>query len=242
MSYNLLDTLRYLNEENINDNPELRDRFFDSLIDLGSYRLDNGKAEESVKRWMNHYDELIFGENNRLLACDVVNYLCRELLYFNKDYLTITDTSIKFNVDELWFEVLGQYKCIIIGLKRLVKSHPCVFFEIKKTLLEIFFLKTYYTILKDKVNELNELNRLIMLYAEHLKVLEPFGEIPVILDNDNFGEFSINIVVNANNMRIIGSSDADMYNKAPINVLQNYINERFPVLNRCNSKCLYKKR
>ena len=155
----LLDTLRYLNGENINESKELKDNFFDLLIQNQENLPPHIKG--LAQAWVNGYKKQYEGlAGNWLLNNLYVFQIARQL----------SDTMIKDEIDSLYLdERTAQhtltYLASIQGQKELVEEEPQTFDTFKHYfLLGLITRYANYGLLKSENK--NRFEKLVNIYVE----------------------------------------------------------------------------
>lgn len=186
-----LDILRVLNENNINDNPSLRDLFFNSLIECEFVHpflkgeIDNLK-EEIHSSYKNIY------RDQKMVSCELSLKLCDDLVCCMVYEVPRLKSKEEFweCLTENYIEIRNVAKriCVIQYLYNIIKTNPCSFYGLKSALLKGLIINCCKDL--SSFEKKQELNKLIIMYAEHVKDLEYYDEIPMIIDDEFFGNIS----------------------------------------------------
>ena len=155
----LLDTLRYLNSKNINESKELKDNFFDSLIQ--NYENLPHHIKELSKAWIEGFKKQYSGlARNWLLSNTYVFQIAYQL----------RDTMIEDQIDCLYLDERKAhytltYLASIEGEKELVEKHPLGFESFKQYfLLGLITRYANYAINRNEHTE--RFNKLVNIYVE----------------------------------------------------------------------------
>ena len=155
----LLDTLRYLNSKNINESKELKDNFFDSLIQ--NYENLPHHIKELSKAWIEGFKKQYSGlARNWLLSNTYVFQIAYQL----------TDMMIKDEYDCLYLDERNAhytltYLASIQGEKELVEEEPLVFESFKQYfLLGLITRYARYALTRNEYK--NRFEKLVNIYVE----------------------------------------------------------------------------
>ncbi len=154
-----LDTLRYLNSKNINESKELKDNFFDSLIQ--NYENLPHHIKELSKAWIEGFKKQYSGlARNWLLSNTYVFQIAYQL----------TDMMIKDEYDCLYLDERNAhhtltYLASIQGEKELVEEEPLVFESFKQYfLLGLITRYARYALTRNEYK--NRFEKLVNIYVE----------------------------------------------------------------------------
>lgn len=172
-----LEVLRHLNKDNINNDSELRDRFFDSLMVLDT------NCPEYLENLSDSYSQHI----ERDWQDSPVKGFVLSQNYSNEIYNQLTDHLVEDRIDSLYVDrhnapYLVTYVGAMKGVKKLVSEEPNHFAFFKQQLL--LGLITRYANDYQGIAYPERLSQLVGIYAEHKEGLEPIGEIPRIIDEE----------------------------------------------------------
>ena len=170
-----LDTLRNLNKININQNPEARDNLFDSLIVCA----DN--APSYLSGLSDGYSEAFEKEYEGNIAKEFL----LSSLYGNEIRRQLSDNLICDRESHLFIEARSSAHAVtycgsIKGMKKLVERSPEHFGFFKESLLRGLIIRYCNDFASGRNGE--RLNKLLAIYAEHLRNLEPTEDIPLVID------------------------------------------------------------
>lgn len=181
MSFNenkdFLDNLRVLNKININQSPEIRDNFFQSLMVCA----DN--APSYLAGLSDGYSEAFEKEYDGKVAKDFL----LSSLYGNEVRRQLTDHLIQDRESCLYIEARSSAHAVtycgsVKGMEKLVKKTPDHFGFFKESLLRGLIIRYCNDFASGR--NVERLNKLLVVYAEHLRNLEPTEEIPMVIDEE----------------------------------------------------------
>ena len=169
-----LDVLRFLNNKNVNQNPELRDNFFKSIMVCEEH------VPEYLEDFSNQYAKSVekeFEERTVSLA----------VLYGDQIRRNLTDNLIEDRGDCLYIDgrkapSIIAYFGSVVGMKKLVEQQDNLFGILKTDLLSGLIKRYCNDFVSGKNAE--RLNKLLVIYAEQIKNLEPTADIPIIIDEE----------------------------------------------------------
>lgn len=172
-----LDNLRKFNKRNINQNPEARENFFKSLMvcadNAPSYlaNLSDGYSEAFEKEY----------EGN------IAKEFLLSSLYGNEVRRQLTDHLIQDRENCLFIEGRSSAYAVtycgsVKGMRKLVEKAPDHFGFFKESLLRGLIVRYCNDFASGRNAE--RLNKLLAIYAEHLRNLEPTEEIPMVIDEE----------------------------------------------------------
>ena len=172
-----LDILRFLNRDNINDNPDVRDSFFKSLMiyydDVPEYldSLSDAYYVEFDKRYVNNLARYYL----------ISSVLCKSIEAQLSDHL-IEDKGNGLYISGESAANVVMYVGSIKGIKRLIEKDSVHFDFFKQKLLMGLIIRYAKDYVSGREKDITRLNKLVSIYVEHLKEIEVDEDI--ILDDD----------------------------------------------------------
>lgn len=173
-----LDVLRVLNKDNVNDLDEVRDKFFDSLMvcdeDCPLYLedLSNSYSSEFAKQFEGNLAKDFLLSN--VFGTQIKNQLTDNVIEDRGSCLYIDDKSAASAV---------TYVGSIKGMKKLVSESSVHFDFFKQQLLMGLIIRYSNNVASGREKDESRLNKLIQIYAEHIRGMNVDGDIPMILDD-----------------------------------------------------------
>lgn len=172
-----LDNLRILNKKNINQNTKLRDILFESLMVCA----DN--APSYLATLSDEYSRAFEKEYEGKVAKDFL----LSSLYGNEVRRQLTDHLIQDRENCLFIEGRSSAYAVtycgsVKGMRKLVEKAPDHFGFFKESLLRGLIVRYCNDFASGRNAE--RLNKLLAIYAEHLRNLEPTEEIPMVIDEE----------------------------------------------------------
>ena len=178
----LLETLRYLNKENINNNPKLRDEFFKSLI----------VCDDNAPDYLHILSDIYYEEfRKQFKESELLNYhlsdiFCKEIkkqLTDNTMNVEKNEISIKAKNSAYAVTYVGSVK----GMKKIIEQEPQHFDFFKENLLMGLITRYCNEIIKSVKNK-EKLNEVVSIYAEHTRHLSSSKNIDMIIDQEFIDE------------------------------------------------------
>lgn len=172
-----LDILRFLNRDNINDNPDVRDSFFKSLMiyydDVPDYldSLSDAYYVEFDKKYVNNLARYYLIAS--VLSKSIESQLSNHLIEDRGNGLYISGENAANVV---------MYVGSIKGIKRLIEKDSVHFDFFKQKLLMGLIIRYAKDYVSGREKDITRLNKLVSLYVEHVKELEIDED--MILDDD----------------------------------------------------------
>lgn len=210
-----LDILRFLNKENINQSPELRDSFFQSLMVF----------DDDVPEYLGSLSDSYFREFEKEYMGNIAKNFMLSNLFGNEIKNQLTDHLIQDDVNYLYID--GRYAAYVLtyvgsikGMRSLVETSSDHFDFFKESFLRGLMTRYCNDFASGRNKNLARLNKLVEIYAEHIRHLEPSEKIPKIIDD----EFLYELMDCRNNG---GVNSRDSYR-----AVHNLINRKFPINTR----------
>lgn len=172
-----LDILRFLNRDNINDNPDVRDSFFKSLMiyydDVPDYldSLSDAYYVEFDKKYVNNLARYYLIAS--VLSKSIESQLSDHLIEDRGNGLYISGKNAANVV---------MYVGSIKGIKKLIEKDSVHFDFFKQKLLMGLIIRYAKDYVSGREKDITRLNKLVSLYVEHVKELEIDEN--MILDDD----------------------------------------------------------
>lgn len=172
-----LDILRFLNRDNINDNPDVRDNFFKSLMiyydDVPDYldSLSDAYYVEFDKKYVNNLARYYLIAS--VLSKSIESQLSDHLIEDRGNGLYISGKNAANVV---------MYVGSIKGIKKLIEKDSVHFDFFKQKLLMGLIIRYAKDYVSGREKDITRLNKLVSLYVEHVKELEIDED--MILDDD----------------------------------------------------------
>lgn len=172
-----LDILRFLNRDNINDNPDVRDSFFKSLMiyydDVPDYldSLSDAYYVEFDKKYVNNLARYYLIAS--VLSKSIESQLSNHLIEDRGNGLYISGKNAANVV---------MYVGSIKGIKKLIEKDSVHFDFFKQKLLMGLIIRYAKDYVSGREKDITRLNKLVSLYVEHVKELEIDEN--MILDDD----------------------------------------------------------
>lgn len=172
-----LDILRFLNRDNINDNPDVRDSFFKSLMiyydDVPDYldSLSDAYYVEFDKKYVNNLARYYLIAS--VLSKSIESQLSNHLIEDRGNGLYISGKNAANVV---------MYVGSIKGIKKLIEKDSVHFDFFKQKLLMGLIIRYAKDYVSGREKDITRLNKLVSLYVEHVKELEIDED--MILDDD----------------------------------------------------------
>lgn len=172
-----LDILRFLNRDNINDNPDVRDSFFKSLMiyydDVPDYldSLSDAYYVEFDKKYVNNLARYYLIAS--VLSKSIESQLSDHLIEDRGNGLYISGKNAANVV---------MYVGSIKGIKKLIEKDSVHFDFFKQKLLMGLIIRYAKDYVSGREKDITRLNKLVSLYVEHVKELEIDED--MILDDD----------------------------------------------------------
>lgn len=172
-----LDILRFLNRDNINDNPDVRDSFFKSLMiyydDVPDYldSLSDAYYVEFDKKYVNNLTRYYLIAS--VLSKSIESQLSNHLIEDRGSGLYISGENAANVV---------MYVGSIKGIKKLIEKDSVHFDFFKQKLLMGLIIRYAKDYVSGREKDITRLNKLVSLYVEHVKELEIDED--MILDDD----------------------------------------------------------
>lgn len=179
----LLEILRYLNKDNINNEPKLRDELFKKLM----------ICDENVSDYVPTLSDAYYEEFRKQYEGNVaINYLLSEIFCKEIERQLTYDTM---EVDRNYIKIPAQSSAYVVtyvgsvkGMKKIIEQAPQHFDFFKERIL--MGLITRYC--KEDVDLLTHvsgrLSKVVGIYAEHIRHLDIFKPIPTIIDQEFIDE------------------------------------------------------
>lgn len=178
----LLDTLRYLNSKNINESKELKNDFFDSLIQ--NHENLPTHIKELAAAWRKEFGKQYDGEaKNWLLS----NLYASQIAYQLKDIM-IEDKISYLYLDEKEGHYTLTYLASIEGEKEIVEELPQSF-ELFKQYFLLGLITRYAHYALNRNEHLDRFNKLVNIYVEQQLQRQFNIETPKELDSYIDDEF-----------------------------------------------------
>lgn len=174
MRKDFLDVLRLLNKDNINSFPQ-KDEFFNSLM----------TNDTNVPEYFDKLsDEYYLGFEKQYSNSPVKNFMLSNL-FGNEIKRQLTDNLIEDRETCLYVDSRSAahaltYVGSVKGMKALIETSSDHFNFFKESILRGLITRYCNDIVRSKNSE--RLNKLIVIYAEHIRHIEPSNEIPIIID------------------------------------------------------------
>lgn len=213
-----LDILRFLNKENINQYPKLRDSFFKSLM----------VCANDAPEYLGSLSDAYFSEFEKEYMGNIAKNFMLSNLFGNEIKNQLTDHLIQDKVNYLYIDGRNAahvltYVGSIKGMRSLIETSSAHFDFFKESLLRGLMTRYCEDFASGRDKNPLRLSKLIGIYAEHIRHLEPSEEIPMIIDD----EFLYELMDCRNNG---GVNSKDSYR-----AVHNLINRKFPINTRENS-------
>ena len=211
-----LDTLRYLNKNNINENQELRDSLFNSLMicDDNTPSYLKGLSDAYYKEFEAEYKDNIAKDFilSSIFSDEIKRQLTDHLIQDNEDCLLISGRGAAHAL---------TYVGAVKGAHSLVKKSPEHFAHVKLSLLCGLIIRYCKDLGCGRNNVLPKLNKLIVIYAEHIRGIEPTEDIPMIIDEGFLNEIKEN-QYNVNSKNALDAVNHLVWRKYPIERKDKY--------------------
>lgn len=174
-----LDILRFLNKENVNQYPELRDNFFKSLIVFSN----------NVPEYLENLSDSYFRGFEKEYMTSIVKDFMLSNLFGNEIKNQLTDHLIQDRVNCLYIDgrsaaYVLTYVGSIKGMRNLIEISPDHFDFFKECLLRGLINRYCKDFARGIDKNTVRLNKLIAIYTEHIRHLEQSEEIPMIVDDE----------------------------------------------------------
>jgi len=207
-----LDILRFLNKENINQFPELRDSFFQSLM----------VCANDTPEYLEDLSDTYFKEFEKQYSESVAKNFLLSSLFGNEIANQLTDNFIKDKGNCLYVDgrdaaYVLTYVGSIKGMRSLVETSPEHFAFFKESLLRGLMTRYCKNLSGNNDKNLVRLNKLVVIYAEHIRHLESLEAVPMIIDD----EFLNELMGYRNNGAITSERSSQ--------AVHNLINRKFPI-------------
>ena len=173
-----LDILRFLNKDNINDS-SIRDEFFKSLMVISD------DAPKYLSILSSAYSD---GFEKQYEGINIKNYLLSNV-FCNEISNQLKDSLIEDKISHLYINKRSSAHAVtyvgsIKGMKKLIESSS-EHFDYFKTSLLIGLITRYCRDLSDRKNiNIERLNKLLVIYIEHIKKLDESKDIPMVIDDE----------------------------------------------------------
>lgn len=204
-----LDELRQLNKDNINEDKERRDTFFDKLMvtsnDAPFYleHLSSTFAAEFDKQY----------EGNIAKDYILLDIFCEQIANQLQDNL-IKDKISHLHIDKKSAAYAVSYVGSIKGMKILVDKHGAHFDFMKKSILSGLIIRYSNELQNKNIRNIERLNKLVAIYIEHTMNKELSKNITRVIDE----EF-INEIISSKNDNALYTSMSYISTKAINNLI-----------------------
>lgn len=210
-----LDILRFLNSENINQDPDLRKRFFGSLMKCDEntseliVSLSHSYCTSFEKKFEDQYTpDISASALANFFLGKIRSYLPSQFIEDRTNCLFVVKGDL---TNSIYY--LGSIK----GMKRLIEKIPSYFDTLKKALIESLMIKYCAHFIEQPSETPVRLIKLIGIYYEFIRNLEPSEQIPTILDEEFLKELSL------------CTRKGKLDSRKCLNSIENLINRKFPI-------------
>lgn len=178
----LLETLRYLNKENINNDPKQRDEFFKRLM----------ICSENAPDYLHVLSDAYHREfRKQYKDSPIINYLLSDI-FCNEIKRQLTDSMMDVNKNEISIKAQNSayavtYVGSVKGMKKIIEQAPQHFDFFKENLLMGLITRYCNETIRSGKNK-EKLNEVVSIYAEHIRHLVPSNNIDMIIDQEFIDE------------------------------------------------------
>lgn len=203
-----LEILRYLNKDNINNEPKLRDEFFERLM------VCDENVSDYVSVLSDAYHE---GFRKQYIDSIAINYLLSEI-FCNEIERQLSDNMMEVDKNSIRIPAKSSayavtYVGSVKGMKKIIELAPQHFDFFKQTLLMGLITRYCKDITRSESNK-EKLNEVVGIYVEHIKHLDTSKNIPVIIDQEFIDDLKKMTYINS---------------KECIKAVHKLINRAFPI-------------
>ena len=213
MEKDFLDILRYLNKENINKFSE-KEHFFNSLM----------ACDDNVPDYFENLSNAYYIEFDKQFSNSAVKNYMLSNLFGNEIKNKLSYNSIEDKKNCLYIGLHSAahaltYVGSIKGMRELLATSSEHFNFFKQSILQGLIARYCYNIVSGQNKDSERLNKLIVIYAEHIRNIEPSKEIPIIIDENFISDL---FACKNKNNGILDLKDC-------YNTVHNLINKKFPI-------------
>lgn len=188
-----LDELRFLNKDNINEDINKRNILFDKLMVIASDAPD----------YLSHLSSAYAAGFDKQFKDNIAKEYILSNIFCTQIQNQLQDSIIEDRISELYIDKnSGAYSVSYIGsikgMKTLVESFGEHFNSLKKSLLIGLITRYSMEIQNNNNKNIDRLNKLVVIYLEHIMNIKLSNDIPMVIDE----EFIKEIVSNKDNINV----------------------------------------